>query len=120
MTVLDRETLETLDTKTLKVMGKAPTYKVVCADILFKRAQEAEATAEARRLDILENGTTILGIAVSYEELLHLATLSEKKWYGMPENNIVAALVEQVADALAGIQSREANALKEAIANLQK
>lgn len=58
------------------------------------------------------------GRVLSYTELLHLATVSVKSWYELPENNIVAEINAEVAGHLAGIQSREANALKQAIAEL--
>lgn len=77
------------------------------------------ANAVALKADLQANGSTVLGIAVSYEELLHLATVGVKAWYDLPEGNIIARLVSDVTVALAGAQSREANALKSAIAELQ-
>jgi hypothetical protein len=78
-----------------------------------------DAEAELLKADLQANGTTVLGLAVSYEDLLHLATLGVKAWYEMPADSIVARLVSEVTLALKDVQSREANALKAAIAELQ-
>ena len=112
--------------KQLRSLVNTPFGAHALAEIEFRIANaealaiaEAEAI-EARRNTLISEGTTIMGIKVSYEDLLHLATLNVKKWYEMPEGNIVSKLVAEVATALEGIQSREANALKQAIAEAQQ
>ena len=81
------------------------------------RMDNAEALVQV----IKDNGVvmaTLGDISVSYEELLHLATITEKKFYELPEGNIIGRLRDEVKAHLSGVQSMEANALKQAIADL--
>jgi hypothetical protein len=101
--------------KELAQLAKFDRYKALVLDFTAYKAATAEARiAEAKSATYkLES---MGGLEFSYAELLQLATISPKKWYDMPEDNPVARINTEVAQALAGIQSREANALKAAIA----
>lgn len=99
------------------------------------RAANAEALAvmeaealEARKQDLITNGIELSIGHVSYAELLQIASLmkygskknpEKKNWYGLSYSTLPEPyknLVNEVHDALEGIQNREANALKAAIA----
>ena len=107
--------LATFTDKELNQLAKLDRYKALVLDFTAHRAETAEA-----RIAQAKTATYVLesmgGLEFSYAELLQLATISPKNWYEMPENNPVARINAEVAQALAGIQSREANALKAAIA----
>ena len=101
----------------LRKLVKIPFMKDAVEAELSDRITNAEARiaeAKTRSYTLQSLG----GRVVSYTELLHLATVSVKSWYDLPESNIVAEINAEVAAHLAGIQSREANALKAAIAEL--
>ena len=85
-----------------------------------KEALEAAQAAEqaARAEAVRQNGAVILGVQYSYAELLQLATIKVKAWYDMPEGNAVERLHAEVAAALKGVTSREANSLKAEMAAL--
>lgn len=110
--------LATFTDKELKQLGGMERYKTLVLDFTAHRlATMADRIANAKTATYaLES---LGGRVVSYSELLNLATVSPKAWYEMPENNIVAEINREVAQLLAGIQSREANALKAAILEAQ-
>lgn len=110
--------------KQLRALLATPYAPHATAELAFREANaEALAKAEAEELanrmaTLTSEGTTIMGIKVTYEELLHLATITPKKFYELSEGSIIRRMRAEVTTALAGIQSLEAHALKQAIAEL--
>ena len=112
----------------LAVMPTSELRKLVkiafFTDTANAELQRREDTAQERIDAVKANGAVIAGHHVTYKELLVLATLTrvpsagKANWYGITRDAIPSfflQVADEVATALEGVQSREANALKSAI-----
>ena len=100
--------------KELNQLERMPAFRSMVLDFRANRESlvaEKIALAKTATYTVASLG----GRSFSYAEILMLATIGVKKWYEMPESNPVQEISDEIAQILAGIQSREANALKLAI-----
>lgn len=105
------------DDKGLRKLLSFPAFAPHAQAELDFRMENKEALVQAKK-DAGVIMESLGGIHVSYEELLHLATITPKEFYALPEGNIINRLREEVKAHLQGVQSLNSHDLRDAIAEL--